>query len=137
MLAGHTSVLVHNCGLADIAADHRANANGGLGVKTDKNIAVARVQVDGSNNVMTATSGRHVNPGETGMPAIRRFDPGTRPFDSETHIFETLAGRLTPESKGVIDLYSERPVCTSCEGLINQFKQQFPGIRVNISTGVG
>lgn len=120
-----------------MAADHRTNANGGLGVKTDKNIAVARVRVDGSNNFMTATSGKHVNPGETGMPVVRKFDPGTRPYDSETHIFETLAQRLTPESKGVIDLYSEREVCDSCKGLIGQFEKSFPGIQINISWGVG
>ncbi|MFJ6141875.1 deaminase domain-containing protein [Kitasatospora sp. NPDC092286] len=137
VLAGATPVLVHNCDLAEMAADHRVNANNGLGVKADKNIAVARVRVDGSNDFMTATSGKHVNPGETGMPVTRRFDPGTRPYDSETHIFETLAQRLTPESKGTIDLYSERIVCPSCEGLIGQFSKAFPGIQINISTGVG
>ncbi|MEU9314371.1 deaminase domain-containing protein [Streptomyces sp. NPDC048295] len=86
---------------------------------------------------MTATSGKHVNPGEVGMPSTRQFNPGTRPYDSETHIFESLAQRLTPDAKGAIDLYSERPVCASCSGLIDQFKQAFPGIHINISTGVG
>lgn len=137
VIAGRTPVLVHNCNLADIAADHRANANGGLGVKADKNIAVARVQVDGSNDMMIATSGKHVNPGEVGMPSTRQFNPGSRPFDSETHIFETLASSLRPGAKGTIDLYSERTVCSSCDNLIGQFKEMFPNIQINISTGVG
>jgi hypothetical protein len=137
VLAGATPVLVHNCDLAEVAADHRSNANGGLGVKTDKNIAVARARIDGSDEVIKATSGKHVNPGEAGMPATRQFDPGTRPYDSETHIFETLAQRLGPGARGTIDLYSERPVCDSCKGLIGQFKQAFPGIEVNIREGVG
>ncbi|MDI5964914.1 RHS repeat-associated core domain-containing protein [Streptantibioticus silvisoli] len=135
VVAGTTPVLVHNCDLPEIAANHRASANGGLGVKANKNIAVARVRIDGSDEVMTATSGKHANPGETGMPATRQFDPGTRPYDSETHIFETVAQRLSPESQGTIDLYSERPVCDSCEGLINQFSQVFPGIQIDITTG--
>ncbi|MFJ4413307.1 polymorphic toxin-type HINT domain-containing protein [Streptomyces sp. NPDC088925] len=137
VLAGATPVLVHNCDLSKVAASHRAAANGGLGVKADKNIAVARVRVDGSDEIMTATSGKHVNPGEVGMPSVRQFNPGTRPYDSETHIFETLTQRLAPGAKGTIDMYSERPVCDSCSGLIDQFKQKFPGIRINISTGEG
>ncbi|MFE1957615.1 deaminase domain-containing protein [Streptomyces sp. NPDC059479] len=36
-----------------------------------------------------------------------------------------------------MDLYSERIVCDSCAGLIDQFKNTFPGIQINISTGVG
>ncbi|WP_078519021.1 deaminase domain-containing protein [Streptomyces sp. Tu6071] len=61
----------------------------------------------------------------------------TRPYDSETHIFETLTQRLAPGAKGKIDMYSERPVCDSCSGLIDQFRQKFPGVRINISTGEG
>ncbi|MBL7508420.1 hypothetical protein I6A84_31240 [Frankia sp. CNm7] len=86
---------------------------------------------------MGATSGQHVNPGEVGMPSVRRFDPGTRPYGSETFIFEKLARRLTSGSRGVINLYSERVVCNSCANLIAEFKKAFPGVGINISAGGG
>ncbi|SCE64622.1 RHS repeat-associated core domain-containing protein [Micromonospora mirobrigensis] len=136
VLAGATPLLVHNCNLKEIAADHRQNANGGVGVGRKKNIAVAEVQIEGAeSSIMKATSGEHVNPGEVGMPSTRQFNPGSRPFDSETHIFETLAAKLSPGAKGRIDLYSELKVCPSCEGVIDQFKQKFPGIEIGITWG--
>ncbi|GAB7053018.1 hypothetical protein JCM9534A_81440 [Catenuloplanes indicus JCM 9534] len=138
VLADAESVLVHNCGLAEIAADHRTNANGGLGVKEGKNIAVMHTQIDGqSPTVGVATSGKHVNPGEVGMPKTRQFVPPnpSRQFDSEVFLFEDLATRLTPTSTGTVNLYSERIVCPSCGDVIDQFKARFPGIKVNITTG--
>ncbi|MFF8719790.1 deaminase domain-containing protein [Streptomyces sp. NPDC015238] len=36
-----------------------------------------------------------------------------------------------------MDPYSEREVCDSCRGLMDQFKKAFPGIEINITWGVG
>jgi hypothetical protein len=140
VVGGTTPVLVHNCDLADIASNHRTNANNGQGVGARKNIAVARSEIDGEGPRTTiATSAEHVNPGEVSMPATRQFSPPnpSRAFDSEVFLLEDLATRLNPRSTGTIHLYSERPVCESCEDVIGQFKAAFPGININISTGSG
>ncbi|MFV2088920.1 deaminase domain-containing protein, partial [Micromonospora sp. LOL_021] len=138
VVADATPVLVHNCGLAKIAADHRVNGNGGLGVRESKNIAVMRSQIDGqASTVGIATSGRHVNPGEVSMPSARQFTPPnpSRAYDSEVFLLEDLAIGLSPTSTGTVQLYSERIVCPSCEDVIGQFKMRFPGISIRISTG--
>jgi len=138
VVAADTPVLVHNCGLADAVAEHRANANGGLGVSAKKNIAAMEATIDGAAPRTTiATSGVHVNPGEVGMPATRLFTPPnpSRAFDSEVFLFEDLAQGLRPKSIGTINLYSELTVCPSCGGVIDQFRARFPGIRINIRTG--
>jgi hypothetical protein len=136
--AGGTPVLVHNCDLAQVAANHRASANGGQGVASRKNIAVMRSEIDGQEPRITiATSGRHVNPGEVGMPSTRRFSPltPTRAYDSEVFLLEDLAARLDATATGTVHIYSERAVCDSCSNVIDQFRRMFPNIRVVVSTG--
>jgi hypothetical protein len=141
VLAGNEPVLVHNnndCDLADIAANHRVNANNGLGVKGGKNIAVMRSMIDGqSPTTGIATSGGHVNPGEVGMQASRQFTPPnpSRAHDSEVFLLEDLAQGLNPKSTGAIHIYSERTVCPSCGDVIDQFKAKFPGVKVHVRTG--
>ncbi|NBE81921.1 ricin-type beta-trefoil lectin domain protein [Micromonospora rubida] len=138
VLAGNQAALVHNCGLSGVVADHRANANGGLGIAAKKNIAAMEAAIDGAAPRTTiATSGGHVNPGEVGMPATRMFTAPnpSRTLDSEVFLFEDLAQGLNPNSTGTINLYSERRVCPSCGDVIDQFKAQFPGIKINIQTG--
>lgn len=46
------------------------------------------------------------------------FDYGSRPFDSETKVIETYRRMFNSDSTGTIYLYSERPVCRSCRGVI-------------------
>ncbi|MDT0266076.1 deaminase domain-containing protein [Streptomyces sp. DSM 44915] len=36
---------------------------------------------------------------------------------------------------GTIDLYTELPVCDSCNDVINQFRNEFPNITINITDG--
>ena len=137
--AGADSILVHNCGGSgqEVAADYRANSNNGLGVKKSANIAVSQYEINGESGQHIAVSGEAERPGAINMPAQRQFDYGTRPFDSETKIFETHAANLGPDATGTIDLYSERIPCPSCQGVIGQFKALFPGIQVNVTWGDG
>ncbi|MGV9979924.1 LamG-like jellyroll fold domain-containing protein [Micromonospora wenchangensis] len=141
VLAGKEPVLVHNnngCDLADIAATHRVNANNGLGVKGGKNIAVRRSMIDGQSPATgIATSGRHVNPGEVGMPTSRQFTPPnpSRAYDSEVFLLEDLAQGLDFKSTGAVHIYSERTVCPSCGDVIDQFQAKFPGVKVHVRTG--
>ncbi|MBW8482281.1 deaminase domain-containing protein [Actinomadura parmotrematis] len=136
VLAGKTPVLVHNCSpLKKIAQAYRKNANNGIGVSRRKNIAVAGHDINGQVGQNIGVSGEYAQPGSLGMVATRQFDHGTRPFDSETKIFEHYASYLPKNSEGTIDLYSELPVCPSCTDLIEQFKQMYPGIEVDITWG--
>ncbi|MEU0792394.1 RHS repeat-associated core domain-containing protein [Amycolatopsis sp. NPDC005961] len=133
--AGAAAVLVHNCGGKEAAEEFRANANNGQGVSHTKNIAVADHEINGSSGQLVGVSGKHTHPGSTSMPPTRQFNPGTRPFDSETKIFETYAASLPRNATGTIKLYSEREICASCRGVIAQFRDMFPGIKVSTSWG--
>ncbi|WP_284748525.1 RHS repeat-associated core domain-containing protein [Amycolatopsis sp. RTGN1] len=133
--AGAVAVLVHNCGGKEAAEEFRANANNGQGVSHTKNIAVADHEINGSSGQLVGVSGKHTHPGSTSMPPARQFNPGTRPFDSETKIFETYAASLPRNATGTIKLYSEREICASCRGVIAQFRDMFPGIKVSTSWG--
>ncbi|MFY1626841.1 polymorphic toxin-type HINT domain-containing protein [Micromonospora sp. WMMD735] len=141
VLAGKEPVLVHNnngCDLADIAATHRVNANNGLGVKGGTNIAVRRSMIDGQSPATgIATSGRHVNPGEVGMPTSRQFTPPnpSRAYDPEVILLEDLAQGLDFKSTGAVHIYSERTVCPSRGDVIDQFQAKFPGVKVHVQTG--
>ena len=76
------------------------------------------------------------------MPATRMFTTGevggfSRAFDSEVFIMENAARGLTAEFQGTILLYSERPVCGSCSGVIAQFQKAFPNVKVIVTSGTG
>ncbi|MEW1722060.1 RHS repeat-associated core domain-containing protein [Streptomyces sp. NPDC093109] len=119
VLAGVSPVLVHNCGGREVAAHYRVHANNGLGVKRTANIAVSQHNIVGVRGQYIAVSGKAPRPGAIDMPGGDRvFDYGTRPFDSETKIFETYARELDPGATGKIHLYTERDVCPSCQGVI-------------------
>lgn len=42
---------------------------------------------------------------------------------------------LTRESRGSLRLYTDRPPCESCSGVISQFREQFPNIELQIVVG--
>jgi filamentous hemagglutinin len=122
--------------LADQTAQIREKLNVGAG----RNIAVAQYSIDGENNELIGISGQALRPGTVGMPPEQIFDTiqtgnNPRTLDSEYKILSDLATKLTPSSQGVVNLYSELPVCVSCSGVISQFEQKFPGVKVNVTTG--
>lgn len=89
---------------------------------------------------MIGVSGKAAHPGAVNAPEIPIFDTiktGSNPrtLDSEYKILSELATKLTPSSKGTVNLYSELPVCVSCNNVINQFMERFPGVKVNVVTG--
>ncbi|WP_242001088.1 hemagglutinin repeat-containing protein [Pseudomonas sp. CFBP13509] len=59
-----------------------------------------------------------------------------RDMDTEFKILETLAQRLGPNSQtsGRINLISEKMVCPSCTNIVNQFRERYPNIQLNIFT---
>ncbi|MDG9853111.1 filamentous hemagglutinin N-terminal domain-containing protein [Pseudomonas nitroreducens] len=59
-----------------------------------------------------------------------------RDMDTEFKILETVAQRLGPSSQasGRINLISEKMVCPSCSDIVNQFRERYPNIQLNIFT---
>jgi hypothetical protein len=82
------------------------------------------------------------DPGQPGVPGHgpgwnrRRMGVSNlRGNDSELKILEDLVGLLPKQAKGTIRLYSQRPPCSSCAGIIEQFSAWFPDILVVVTSG--
>lgn len=58
-----------------------------------------------------------------------------RALDAEVKILEYLANRFDQQSQGTVYLFSERPICLSCQGVIRQFTEMFPNIAVRTGSG--
>ncbi|WP_168356190.1 deaminase domain-containing protein [Lysobacter enzymogenes] len=111
-----------------------------VGVGHEKNIAFARFSVGDEVGESLATSGDHVYAGFVGAPQKRQFGyvpthNNQRDFDSEAILLEHFAAKFKPDAKGTIRLFSERAVCKSCNGVVKQFKDQFPGIELIVTDG--
>lgn len=134
--AQDTPVLVHNssCDQAKaLAQAFRANPPGGA-VGGDRNVAAAVWEIDGQSGAGVSVSGAAPRPGTIGMPANPVFIH-TRAADSEWKILEHVASQISPDSQGVVNIYSELTICDSCRSVIQQFQQAFPGVVVNTSSG--
>lgn len=58
-----------------------------------------------------------------------------RDRDSEYKIFEELARQLGDDwnASGVINIFTERNPCRSCSGVMDQFQDRYPNIRIEVS----
>ena len=104
----------------------------------ERNIAFADVDINGlKRQDLQAISGEADLLGFSSVPVNRLFETfevkHSRAFVSEVKIFEEIAEGLSPNASGVIRLFSERPPCPSCVGVIEQFQRKFPNIRIIIS----
>jgi hypothetical protein len=122
--------------LADRAAELRQSLNVGGG----RNSAVAQFKIDGATGELVGVSGQAVRPGTVPAPTSHVFNTiqtgnNPRTLDAEYKILEQLATQLTSTSRGVVNLYSELPVCVSCSSVITQFQQKFPNVVVNVTIG--
>jgi RHS repeat-associated protein len=145
VVAGSVRVLVHNCNPAQDAVSNLRSA-GTVGAK--RNIAGARVAIDGQDpEVLLSASGDAARAGT--VPGVgtagnpQRFIPtatgaNNRFSDSEFKLLNYIANRLGPSSdsvSGTIDLHSELAVCPSCNSVISQFREAFPNVTINVTTG--
>ncbi|MFC0400797.1 RHS repeat-associated core domain-containing protein [Paraburkholderia rhizosphaerae] len=120
------------------AENYRASGN----VGKKRNIATSDFEINGRKGTADALSGRNTNDAPfVKIPDLESrkfstFDVGhSREFDSEVKIFEHIANEFPTTATGRIDLYSELPICDSCSSVINQFREMFPGIEVNVQWG--
>lgn len=58
-----------------------------------------------------------------------------RQYDTEAKFLEFVASQKNPKDKFVVTILSEKHICKSCEGVVEQFKQKFPYSTVNIVSG--
>jgi hypothetical protein len=127
-----TPVLVHNT--AACSAQSLAESFRDATVGKKKNVAALTYDIDGVEGNAVTVSGEAVRDGAVGMPQDPIFEV-TRAAESEWKLLEYLQAKLKPGATGTIDLYSERSVCPSCESVIEQFEQKFPGVHIHVSTG--
>ncbi|MFE7798698.1 deaminase domain-containing protein [Nocardia sp. NPDC057440] len=117
-------------------------SNSGQTIQNKKNVAVAQAEIDGQfipSSRLESVSGETSPAGTVEVPKNPIFRPidesgvNIRPTDSEYKILEDLASRMKPDSKGAIDLYTENKPCPACNDVIEQFRQRFPGVKLNVT----
>jgi len=106
-----------------------------------KNVGFANIEVDGQQTRVIANSGEVSKEGTSPKPERRFFktikDGYGRAFDSEVKILEEFAAKYENRGniKGNIYLFTERPPCESCTKVVEQFREMFPNVRIEIASG--
>jgi hypothetical protein len=116
-----------------IVNEYRANPPDGA-IGANRTVSGATWDINGETGQGVAVSGSAPRAGAMGMPEDPIFT-ATRSVDAEQKILESLARGLPADSTGTINLYSSNPICDSCQGVIAQFREKFPGITLNVSSG--
>ncbi|MFA9499536.1 deaminase domain-containing protein [Mannheimia sp. E30BD] len=115
-------------------------------LKRSGNVAVAKIDVEGlgikqlaAHSGISSTMKGFVGDGKVEFEYLH-IEPkgGGRPIprntDSEYKILSNLADNLGNnfDSKGEITIFTERRACQSCLGVITQFKERYPNIKINV-----
>ena len=58
-----------------------------------------------------------------------------RQYDTEAKFLEFVATQKNADDKFTVTILSEKHICESCQGVVDQFKQMFPNSTVNIISG--
>ncbi|UEM39547.1 DUF637 domain-containing protein [Pectobacterium aquaticum] len=112
--------------------------------KRSGNVAVADINIPGIPKTLAAHSGVNVSgnglvgkgsesfkyqeiPNNKGFIIARNTDSEYKILDN---ISDKLAGNIS--AKGTVTIFTERPACGSCLGVVEQFQQRYPGIEVKI-----
>jgi hypothetical protein len=119
--------------LKDIAHAFRNDPRNGVG--QGRNIGVLQFNISGAEGELFSVSGASYRPGTVGIPESPVFDPGDRTYDTEWKLLEAVARGIDKSAHGTIDMYTERMPCKSCSGVIDQFRQKFPGVTLNVQWG--
>ena len=112
--------------------------------KRSGNVAVADINIPGIPKSLAAHSGVDVSgnglvgkgsesfkyqeiPNSQGSIIARNIDSEYKILDN---ISDKLGGNISV--KGTVTIFTERPACGSCLGVVEQFQQRYPGIEVKI-----
>lgn len=99
----------------------------------------SRFGVDGTEE-LTAYSGKYP---AVGLQNKRKFttkpinenDVVLREYDTEAKFLEFVATQKKPDDVFSVTILSEKHICPSCQGVVEQFKKMFPHSSVNIVSG--
>ena len=58
-----------------------------------------------------------------------------REYDTEAKFLEFVASKKKPTDAFEVTILSERHICQSCQGVVEQFEKMFPNAKVNIVSG--
>lgn len=126
-----------NAGLNSTSAVRNSLAAAGSAVGVGRNVAVAEAAINGNTSIISAVSGYVSRQGTVALPGETIFSASSiRALDSERKILENIAAGLDMNSTGSIKLFTERPPCASCQGVVSQFEVLFPNISVDVTSGV-
>ncbi|CAI1080768.1 DUF637 domain-containing protein [Serratia quinivorans] len=112
--------------------------------KRSGNVAVASINVEGIPKEMAAHSsvstagkglvGKGGNNFKYSELPNKAGELIARNTDSEYKILDNLADKLGKNvaAKGSVTIFTERPACGSCLGVIEQFQHKYPGIKVDV-----
>ncbi|MGH2612298.1 MAG: deaminase domain-containing protein, partial [Rhabdochlamydiaceae bacterium] len=114
-------------------------------VGNGRNIATMDYNIGGESDSVWSSSGPDFK-GSIPKPTDPYFDAtptgnNLRNADSEYKLLNWLAQRFNPagvptsDVSGTVDLYTERPPCESCAGVIDQFRNMFRNIILNVADG--
>ena len=110
-------------------------------ISKKQNIAYSQFEIEGQKWETFAHSGEVSKNGTSPVPTKRffktGFDPHNMAFDSEVKILEEFASKYanTRNVEGKIYLFTERPPCGSCTDVVNQFREAFPNVKIEIASG--
>lgn len=112
-------------------------------VPPKSNTAIMRYDIEGiDSNTAAASSGRKekdnglVKYSEEPVFEIKEENENRR-YDSEVKLLENIDSRVSKDSNGTVELYTERPPCDSCQSVIDQFIAKYPGIDIKVKWGKG
>lgn len=66
---------------------------------------------------------------------INKDDKVLREYDTEAKFLEFIATKKNPDDVFTVTILSEKHICASCQGVVEQFKKMFPKSTVNIVSG--
>lgn len=58
-----------------------------------------------------------------------------REYDTEAKFLEFVASKKNPTEEFTLTILSEKHICESCQGVVEQFKTMYPHATVNIVSG--
>lgn len=112
--------------------------------KRSGNVAVASIDISGmpktlaSHNLIDVAGKGFVGMGKENFKYETILtDDGrhvARNIDSEYKILDNLADRLGKNysAKGSVTIFTEKPACESCLGVVKQFESRYPGVKIDV-----
>ncbi|EMW1143237.1 DUF637 domain-containing protein [Serratia marcescens] len=112
--------------------------------KRGGNVAVANIDISGmpktlaGHNLINVEGKGFVGKGKENFKYETLLTDDGRPvprrIDSEYKILDNLADKLGSNysAKGSVTIFTEKPACDSCLGVVKQFESRYPGVKINV-----